>query len=421
MKTKAKALIALISALAMLLTGTFAFGDIKNHVNVFTGTRTDEAGIIVRDDYDEGTGKKDVFVENTGDIPLYVRIRLDEYIDLTSNQKPADYTWVTHTPVTSVLDCGNDMNGNLFHDYFKWSMGGSKWYMPTGNYYGSQVVTDNREITGADDGAILTPDAEIIMAAEYLAKSATEQESFFGWIFTDDGNAYWSMPLLSETATGLLLNQVIRDAALGNRNYYYAINVIVEVVDDIDLPMWTLNAAPVNSTTKHDEATDEGKSVLAIIAGLAGNNGNDNEFELEVNNPADPVKGFTSRITMGLDDESAAFTYNEFSSAPPKLDWPGSFRLADVLKGTDYTGLTVTPKNTEYAGKFTIGLNINQHPSIIYSVIPDAAYIVEAGLADMYTTFPVTTELLLTQGDKSATITVTMEYPLSMVTLKGWD
>jgi hypothetical protein len=266
MKNKFKMIAALIVAVAIAATGTFAWQKIVKATNEFTGNKKE---ITVHDDFDPDEGLKDVYVENRGSATIYVRIKLDETMNLTDDTwRPKAGDWVTHTYGADATDCGhtNKHDGKHFHDYFKWTMGGWKYYMP--GSAAQSVLHDTNKYNGTEEGVEKTPDAKIITSAEFLAMTAAEQKAFIGWIYSEDGYAYWSQPLHQGEATGLLLHGVEKQPPLEDLDYYYAINVIVEVVDRRDIPMWTQGAASVDeSGATHQEASPDGKEVIAIIAG----------------------------------------------------------------------------------------------------------------------------------------------------------
>jgi uncharacterized protein YjdB len=266
MNKKFKMVMAVIVAIAILATGTFAWQKIIEETNEFTGNKKE---ITVHDDFDPDKNQKDVYVENRGNNTLYVRIKLDETMNLTSDTwRPGPYDWVTHTYGASATDCGhaNIHDHELFHKFFKWTMGGWKFYMP-GSGSGN-VMHDTKHYNGTELGVQATPNAKIITSAEFLAMTEAEQHAFIGWIYATDGYAYWSQPLKQGEVTGLLLHGVESLPILLDYDYYYAINVIVEVVDRRDIPMWTQGVESVDeSGTKHPEASPDGKEVILIIIG----------------------------------------------------------------------------------------------------------------------------------------------------------
>ncbi|MDR2956896.1 MAG: bacterial Ig-like domain-containing protein [Coriobacteriales bacterium] len=231
---------ASIMALTLVLSATFAWYQTQNAQNVFTNESGDK-GVVLHDDFDGGP-EKQVYVENTSEnSDIFVRIMLREFMDLTSYlDRPlysSDYT--THVPGISVENCGfSNKFLEKFHDHFKWHMGGQTEYLS------SPVLANGKHNGFTEDLGVtkdkMTLDATVISMADYKAMSATDKESFIGWVYDTDGWAYWSQPLVAQTATGMLLNAVTADPSIDAEDYYYVISVIMEAVDFMDLPMWTV-------------------------------------------------------------------------------------------------------------------------------------------------------------------------------------
>ena len=302
MKNKIRVLVALVCALAVIGTGTFAWGQIMTQKNEFWGKHKNSH---LHDDFDPGTGQKDVYVENTGNTTLYVRVKLDETMNIGSHtwRPQNDSQWVTHTHEDgSPIDCGNvNHQGRLFHNYFTWTMGGSKWYMPA-SATGGSVVQDTNLYSENTPGAKQTPNAAIITAAEFLELGEEGQKAFIGWIYSTDGYAYWSQPLPEGEATGLLLHGVAT-SNLNNTSYYYAINVIAEVVDRDDAKqMWIGGGESADGSPRQPEETsDDGKDTIWIIIGPDGDEGGGTG-----GSPAVTINGGNRTITIG---EKIKLTY----------------------------------------------------------------------------------------------------------------
>ena len=264
MKRKIRMAAALIVALSIAATGTFAWHTVVNKANEFIGKTTD---IVLHDDFDPDTNLKDVYVENTGNVTLFVRMKFREAMDLTSNTWRPIITgdWQTHIYDAAADDCGHaNAAGKLFHDYFQWNMGGQKYYMPGSTSQGLSQNTN--QFNGTEPGVKQTPNAQIITATQFLAMTPAAQKAVDAWIYSSDGYAYWSKPLQPGEVTGLLLHGVTTLASLKNTEYYYVVDSIVEVVDIDDIPMWTQGAPSVDTTGATQQmASQDGKDVLAII------------------------------------------------------------------------------------------------------------------------------------------------------------
>lgn len=262
-------LLAVVTASALCMASTYAWRQMVSKTNEFIGKNTD---VTLHDDFDVSTGAKDVYVENTGSGEVFVRVRLDEAMDLTSSNKPDDSQWQPHVIGATAEDCGHaNPDGELFHDYFTWTLGGQKYYLPADGT--SQVVQDIADESANPDAKqtpYIDPSTQIVSAAAYLAMDAADQASFIGWIWDTDGYAYWSQPLEKGEVTGLLLHKVTTDPSLSGTNYYYGIDVVAEAVDINDIPMWVSGAASVDgSGTTYQVATDDGKAVIEAIVSFS--------------------------------------------------------------------------------------------------------------------------------------------------------
>lgn len=284
-----------IIALVIALAGTFAWQSIsQTALNEKAGEAN--PGGRLHDDFN-GTNK-DVYVENfaeEGAEPIFARIRLDEYMEIGAdagtnkddenrNATPVmegtdindETTWLTHVP-------GDEEDP--FHEYWTWTMGGSKIFMPTFNknkdsleadingtfagpdndpttdedrYKDYQEYTDGKKETAnaiydADDNTFdegedaVEGDNIKTVSEEHTAKSTQDAKvltmdewknmgSPLGkyWVYDTDGWAYWAERIEPGEATGLLLNGISMDKTPSN-NWYYAINVVGQFVtaDDI--------------------------------------------------------------------------------------------------------------------------------------------------------------------------------------------
>jgi len=299
MKSKNKKILsgitAIVCALTLLLAGTFAWQALTNVVNPFSNSRGPETGANLHDDFNMATGDKDVYVENTGNNPIFVRIKLQEFLDTTTHIAPTTMAiedWETHIPGTDVEDCDEGYH-DAFADAFEWTMGNTatrnynsivgttKWNTAeavgreeldklVADAHGDAVMANmaNKVDTKASTTKIGgIPVCEVISMAAYNAKSPAEKRSFVGWVYDTDGYAYWSQQLPAGEATGLLLDSV---SLPGDETYYYAINVIMEYVDLLDLPAWIDDTVAIKEGSNKNqttiEATDEAKDLLSAIS-----------------------------------------------------------------------------------------------------------------------------------------------------------
>lgn len=127
-KKSTQLVMTLVLVAGIILAGTFAwFSFTQNATNVLEGFTNPKVNL--HDDFWEPN--KDVYVENSGNQPLYVRVRLDEWMDINGETVPSrqgqtpfegvDKTqgWLTHTYLANSFEnCGEE-----FHDYYQWVMG----------------------------------------------------------------------------------------------------------------------------------------------------------------------------------------------------------------------------------------------------------------------------------------------------------
>lgn len=352
---KISAIIAAVVCVAMLLTGTFAWQQMIAKTNEFIGQRD---GGILHDDFDPDTGAKDVYVENVSDTPIFVRVRLDEAMNLNSNTwRPQDSDKKTHIPNPDFDDCELGNGSALFHQYFTWEMGGQKWYIPAdGN---DKIVGDPTEYKAGDVvngvSAKQTPYATLISMASYNAMGEPAKSNFTGWVYDRDGYAYWSQPLGKGEITGLLIHRVNTSSALDDTDYYYAIDVNVEAVDSKDLPMWTVASGNNDgkgkpsidqSGTQYKEATAAGKNAISYISGLKKWNRNLTGTAADVGKTfSADGHGWTVRAADGSGNilivaNEVAQTKSTFTDLKTKLTQYGNglVDLKNAVRNADVTG-----------------------------------------------------------------------------------
>ena len=428
MLTKFKITAAFITTIALLTTGTFAWQKAFEKTNEFTGNKND---VTVHDDFDPFSGMKDVYVENNGSVTVYVRIKLEETMNLKSyTWRPGANDWVTHTYEKSAADCGhtNTADHKLFHDFFKWTMGGWKYYMPGSDPQG--IVQNTYKYNGTEPGVKKTPDAAIITSEKFLGMAETEQKAFIGWIYSTDGYAYWSQPLKTGDVTGLLLHGVESLKILENYDYYYAINVIVEVLDRRDIPMWTQGAPSVDGTgTTHKEASTDGKEVINIIVGNPVPPAEppvetpDNDKELPVNKPEGGFTPVTVADPRFGDGYYAKINFREYGNPDPNYNMlyhTGSVHLEDVITDGNYSNVKAEAVDAKYAPYITVGecARHENKPSIIFSYEPTNDEFIQMQLGAGVNKSKIPVQVKLTRDDgKSAVVTINMIYVDSMITL----
>ena len=251
---------ALLCVLAILVSGTLAFLGAARATNSFVDVTNppeaaDLTGANLHDDFagmqgiSGGVIDKDVYVENTGNKPVFVRIKLTEVIGGTSQLfMPKLDTAGAMTGAGNVagfewtLGSDTPKNYNSIKDTAQWGTAanpGAQTHL-VGDALGQATITgvhaDTGAVTTGTAGQTLDQDGVISMK-QYFMLLAEERVAFQGWIYDVDGFAYWSKPLEPNTATGRLLDSV-KVPARGTSTYTYDIVVDMEFVDEFDINAW---------------------------------------------------------------------------------------------------------------------------------------------------------------------------------------
>lgn len=317
-RRRRSAVVAALAAVALVITGTFAWRSISQNAINNVRRAGDETGARLHDDYDaaqdpEKGANKDVYVENYSGLndnnpdkqgePVYVRVRLREYMEIGDGAGLFGYTAATGTPGASpgpedyqgldeagtggvrsvdtaneaepVIDTNPDTgaavtvtdvttwpihvpgssageDGTAIDDYWNWTMGGSKVFMPTFNKDSNSLLTDRTE--NAHDEYSLSPlsiksdaayyadpaftglsethaakstqtTAAVLTMADWIAAGYPAEDDGNGyWVGDVDGWFYWSKPLPQGEATGLLLDSIQMPDSI-SEDMYYAIRV----------------------------------------------------------------------------------------------------------------------------------------------------------------------------------------------------
>ncbi|MDR3240392.1 MAG: hypothetical protein LBT44_09965 [Clostridiales bacterium] len=218
--------------LALLSRGTYAL-DLALKEGL---TSADAAGVWLRDDFD-GERKNHVYVENSSPDTIYVRARVDEYMEMDGESLLHDgavkedvSTWKTHVPDTSAGHCDHAL-----HHYWAWNLGGAEDDI----YYRSDDTPDSDAKVSSDfytEGDLAKfPDLQPLPFSYAIMMSEWNQEPGSYWVFDSDGWAYWAQPLEPDEATGLLIKD-IEKIRLPEDDYYYGINVVMQAatLEDLD-------------------------------------------------------------------------------------------------------------------------------------------------------------------------------------------
>lgn len=163
-KKLAASVAAVVLAAAILLGGTFAWQSISQTALNETSDIINPGGRL-HDDFDGEN--KDIYVENFADEPIFVRIRLSEYLALTVNKG------VENAERLNVILGGEDETTGerlydirYFHEpdsaeeYWTWFTGGQTVYMPTFNMNKDSLVADVNGSYAGPDGLIEPPNED---------------------------------------------------------------------------------------------------------------------------------------------------------------------------------------------------------------------------------------------------------------------
>ena len=280
-KRKSKSMVASLAlALCMLLLmgATLAWSDFtQSKTNKFRSTT--DPDVTLHDEFD-GKENKDVFVENSGDSEVYVRVRLDEYMEVdgvsfaTTATAKNKASWLPHAwpqeASKDITDCVaiSDSPTHLFHSYYSWTVdGSSRLYHPgTPGLVYTKLGIDGTVDTSSGTTATALAQTPVTMRAYIEAKikvdagttltgtdaSVWQRVTAGCWILDADGWAYWSRVLKPSTATNLLLSAV-QNIAQPATSWYYGIDVKCQAVTANDFSKW--NTSPYTKTANADELT----------------------------------------------------------------------------------------------------------------------------------------------------------------------
>lgn len=311
---KKVAIITMLLALTLFITGTFAWYSISqralNEVNV-----TANSGGRIHDDFNRqgvmravsDVANKDVYAENFGENNVFVRIKLSEYLEIDGNvivgskRIEDDVNIYSYVPYAANAPARANVT---------WNFGGDKIFLPTFNtdqnslwtdakgdardvlaeadqnwdgaqtgigpgthdyFQIGQVYTDDRfpgvERTAKQTLPQLTlPNNEtlenklIYTMAEWLALEEENQVGNF-WVLDEDGWAYWANVLAPGNATSLLLDQIRINSETVKTEIVYEIDVIGEFATLSDLDKF------IDGTyTDHGVASSSAIKLLDAVA-----------------------------------------------------------------------------------------------------------------------------------------------------------
>lgn len=171
-----------VLAAAILLAGTFAWSNFtQSRVNTLKELMTPDVNL--HDDF-EGGPNKDVYVENSGQKDIFVRVKMTEYLQTASlgslvlgHAADQENLWVPHNTVHKVEEAttydpnqcdieasGNQVNpqwtnaaGQDFHDFYTWTLGGQEGGNAEGQIYYKPAPEDKRAQVDANGNIIQEP------------------------------------------------------------------------------------------------------------------------------------------------------------------------------------------------------------------------------------------------------------------------
>lgn len=319
-KKQVSAVFAAVLVMVIALTGTYAWRSISQTALNEAASGGNPGGRL-HDDFNGSN--KDIYVENFGDIPIFARIQLREYMEtgkdagINKDDPNRDAipvlagtdindisTWTVHT--------SGDPHASFHSEYWKWALGGETVFMPTfnknkdslaadinGTFAGpdGDPTTDNdrygdyvnytlgEQKTGSavydadadeeDEGEAAVEGVDIETREETHAAKATQNATVLSmaewkaqgaprgkyWVYDTDGWAYWAEAIQPGEATGMLLDGIELQKNL--TDWYYAIKVTAQFATADDL----------GSKTDSDGFFQEGMTddALLLLSGISGN------------------------------------------------------------------------------------------------------------------------------------------------------
>jgi len=399
---------AIITVIAILMTGALAWYAGSSAINAFSGTRKDNPpittypGANLHDDFGDpsvgGRINKRVYVENTGDTEVFVRVQLSEKLN--------DGNYELHIPKGSdVASCGDDFHSafEAGSDIFKWEMGNtapydytsikdsSAWEVAEAPGNQSELIADALGHASIDAGAKAdlsagakdkkTLTAQVITMAAYNGKNAEEKADFVGWVYDIDGYAYWSQPLAPAAATGLLLRTVTVPAK-DTQTYTYDIKVDMEYVDIADIGAWL-------------EVGSDGKRTIAVNADNQMTSSNNDEGAIIKEGPqaggttieaSDAAKELLKNIAaraFSFAVESITLNKGDTTEAPVAKDEEGNEVTIDTWDNKDDTVATVDPDTGDIVaievGETIVTGNIGDESADYKIIVTDKLQVGEEG------------------------------------------
>ncbi|USI66380.1 hypothetical protein LMK05_03660 [Lactococcus petauri] len=312
----------LLLSLLLLVGGTFAFTAFNQQV-INERLLDNNVGGRVHDYYDVETENKDVFVENYGEGPIMVRVRLSEFMTIqergqdswrpvvSGTERDDVETWSIYRPSPTNINTRLGTGGVDFNRFSNLTFGRvsdtTPWYLPTFNLDNTDLRTaaagDALDYVAGDATHPGNGEADFWVADDYYENTAGRWPGSTGrrdtaqnlsqekapitmaeWIELDDdekignfwvidhqtGWAYWASKLEAGQATSYLLDAAeMTDQARGiNGLAYYAIHVASDLVSPEHREEFL---AP-------DEEGEHHPSLIRLIEGINSNEVRENDL-----------------------------------------------------------------------------------------------------------------------------------------------
>ncbi|MDR2647482.1 MAG: hypothetical protein LBB67_05105, partial [Oscillospiraceae bacterium] len=222
-KKKIAAIIAIVLTLAIGLGGALAFTDFgQSFINRFRGSANPD--ILLHDDFEAGVNK-DVYVENTGETPMIVRVQFAEYLQIGNTpivgEKANDKsTWDVRLFNTAPADDGEYLNGAnddgampTENRHIWYMTGAQKIFKPGTGEMGSYEYQLNQEFDDGSKAKLTLGESPVVLVQYYIDHKVQLDQAFPEglWALDTDGYAYWTRALQPGEATNLLLDNVVLD------------------------------------------------------------------------------------------------------------------------------------------------------------------------------------------------------------------
>jgi hypothetical protein len=228
-KKKLTAVAAALVVLIVAISGTFAWISFNNKNTTGITGQDETPGGSTHDDFADPN--KDVYVENWGDVPIYVRVKISEYMEVgkLAGTTDANKDVVKLKPDSEFEDESTWYPYNVaavdtpFRQYWTLVGGGQKYYKPVAaeNQVAGYVAKDPTPYNGSEAGVKLTLPAQVLDMKTWVLSGMTIGEY---WVGDTDGWFYWAAPLEPGQATGLLLDRIDKAQKVPGGTYYYGIH-----------------------------------------------------------------------------------------------------------------------------------------------------------------------------------------------------